>query len=217
MKRVLILLSIILLGFAGWHIFQLWEAQQQLEIAEERVNKVVQKGSNNLVLNDLTKLRRLPRNINEIKNLKYLYVRGTNLEDISGLEGNPTLAQLDLNFTRVSDLTPLRNLQQLELIYLQGSWVKDVSPLTTLPALEQLDIGRMQIETLQPLTRIRNLLWLNLYKSHALDGSKTHFNNLEERPGLALSGGSAYKQNYQPGWLYNTTLHLSRFQSYMGL
>ena len=217
MKRYLFLIVLIALVFGGWQYPSWQEARQQLVIAEKRITQIVISGANKLDLSDLTEIRRLPSNIGEIPNLKYLNVRNTNLSDLSGLEGNATLSHLDLNNTRVVDLTPLKDMPNLQLIYLHGTWVRDISPLATLPSLERLDIGKTQIETLQPLTRIEGLIWLNLYKSHAIDGSQEFVVALEARPFLDLSGGSAFKQNYRPGWRYNTMLRMSRLRMQLGL
>lgn len=106
--------------------------------------------------------------------------------------------------TPVSDLTPLSGLPNLRLVYLHDTWIEDIDPLTTLPALERLDIGKTQIASLEPLTRIESLQWLNLHRGNALDGSRDHLAILEEIVFLELSGGSAYRQNYRPGWRYQT-------------
>jgi hypothetical protein len=217
MKRCIILIILFSLIFGGWQFPSWREARQQLVVAEKRVTQIVANGTNNLDLSDLTKLRRLPSNIGEISNLAFLNVRDTNLNDLSGLEGNATLSHLDLNHTRIADLTPLKGIPNLQLVYLHGTWVRDISPLATLPSLERLDLGQTQIETLQPVTDIEGLIWLNLHKSHAIDGSQEFVIALEARPFLDLSGGAAFKQNYRPGWQYNTVMRISRLRMQLGL
>lgn len=212
---IVVLLAILALGALQYPSWQL--ARTQLVIAEERVREVIASGTNNINRNDLAALRRLPANIDEIPNLLYLSARETNLRDLSGLEGIDTLQQLDLNLTQVSDLTPLSGLPNLRLVYLHDTWIEDVDPLTTLPALERLDIGKTQIASLEPLTRIESLQWLNLHRSHALDGSRNHLAVLEEMVFLELSDGSAYRQNYRPGWRYNVMLQLDRLRKRLGL
>jgi internalin A len=217
MRNIIIaaLLAIFALGASQYPSWQL--ARTQLVIAEERVREVIASGTNNINLNDLAALRRLPANIDKIPNLKYLRARETNLRDLSGLEGIDTLQELDLNLTQVSDLTPLSGLPNLRLVYLHDTWIKDVDPLTTLPALERLDIGKTQIGSLEPLTRIESLQWLNLNRSHALDGSRDHLEILEEMVFLELSGGSAYRQDYHPDWRYSVKLRLDRLKERLGL
>ncbi|MEP5760870.1 MAG: leucine-rich repeat domain-containing protein [Litoreibacter sp.] len=217
MKHIIYFVVLAGVAFGIWQ-YPSWQvARAQLAEAEKRVIDVIAKGTNNLDFDDLRELRRLPANINEVPNLVYLSMRETNVSDLTGLEGNSTLEQLDLNGTRIADLTPLEALPELRLVYLHDTWVKDVSPLTTLPSLERLDIGNTQIDTLLPVTRMEKLNWLNLYKSHALDGSGDHFTVLEDAPFLELAGGSAYRQDYRPGWLYNVTLRFSRLKEQLGL
>jgi hypothetical protein len=216
MRKTVLILVVALAALAGWQYKLLRTANQQLLIAEQRVAEVVSAGTNSLNFNDLTELRSLPANIGDIPNLKYLKARETNLSDLSGLEGNATLEQLDVNMTQVSDLKPLQGLPNLKLIYLHDTWVSDVSPLSTIPSLERLDIGKTQLETLLPVTQIENLTWLNLHKSHALDGSGEHFVAMQARPFLELSGGAAFRQNYQPGWQYNAIQHLVRLREKLG-
>lgn len=217
MRNIIIVtfLAILAVGALQYPSWQL--ARTQLVIAEERVREVIAAGTNNISLNDLAALRRLPANISEIPNLVYLSARETNLRDLSGVEGIDTLQQLDINVTQVSDLTPLSGLPNLRLVYLYDTWIEDVDLLTTLPALVRLDIGKTQIASLEPLTRIESLRWLNLHRSHALDGSRDHLAILEENTFLELSGGSAYRQNYRPGWQYNVTRRFARFRERLGL
>lgn len=194
-----------------------WRASRtQLAVAEDRVREVISAGTNSISFSDLPELRRLPANISDIPNLTYLTVRETNLRDLSGIEGITTLQQLDLNMTQVSDLTPLAGLPNLRLVFLHETWVADLEPLTTLPSLERLDIGKTQIASLEPLTRLDNLRWLNLYRSHALDGSLNYLESIAENPFLELSGGSAYRQNYRPGWQNNAMMRLNRTWEQLG-
>jgi hypothetical protein len=216
--RNIILVAIFTFLAIGALLYPSWQSSQaQLAIAEERVREVVSAGTNNISFDDLAELRRLPANIGDISNLVYLSASETNLKALSGIEGITTLQQLDLNMTQVSDLTPLTGLPNLRLIYLYETWVADLEPLTTLPSLERLDIGKTQIASLAPLTRIENLRSLNLHRSHALDGSRDYLESLAENPLLDLSGGSAYQENYRPGWQYNMMLRFNRFRERFGI
>lgn len=217
MKYTVTLLILILLTLAGLQYPSWQKSLQQLAIAEQRTDEVIARGSNTLNFSDLTEMRRLPSNIGDVTNLKYLTIRDTNLTDLSGLERSTTLTNLDLNGTRVSDLTPLAGLPELKLLYLHDTWISDLSPLAALPFLARLDIGKTQIETLQPLTQIESLTWLNLYSSHALDGSQAHFRTLKEQPLLDVSAGNSYQANYRPGWQYIATVRLSRLREQLGL
>ncbi|MEW2915949.1 leucine-rich repeat domain-containing protein [Ruegeria sp. ANG10] len=217
MRKIVLPLVVASAAFAAWQYKLMRTANQQLVVAEQRVTDAISAGTNNLNFSDLVELRKLPVNIGDVPNLKYLNARGTSLSDLTGLEGNATLEHLDVNMTRVSDLKPLQGLPNLKLVYLHDTRVSDVSPIATIPSLERLDIGTTQIDTLRPVTQIESLAWLNLHNSHALDGSREHFAILEGRPFLELSGGSAYRQDYRPGWQYNAMQRLSRLREELGL
>lgn len=217
MKYTVTLLILILLTLAGLQYPSWQKSLQQLAIAEQRTDEVIARGTNSLDFSDLTEMRRLPSNIGDVTNLKYLTIRDTNLTDLSGLEQSTTLTNLDVNQTRVTDLTPIAGLPQLKLLYLHNTWITDLSPIATLPSLERLDIGKTHIETLQPVTQIESLTWLNLHNSHALDGSQAHFRTLKEQPLLEVFNGVSYQVNYQPGWRYNAMLRFSRLREQLGL
>ncbi|MGB7263506.1 MAG: leucine-rich repeat domain-containing protein [Albidovulum sp.] len=201
MRRLLLVL--LATGIVIWQFLEWNTARQQLAIAEQRVQTVIADEKNNLSFSDLTKLRVLPGNIEDVERLEYLVLRGTNVSDITRIKNLHNLKQLDLNFTRVTDLTPLTGLSKLRLLHLHGSWVKDLSPLATLPSLERLDIGKTQITSLEPATRIVSLNWLSLHAGYALDGSKEYYDILAARQ-FDLSGGSAFREDYRPGLLYQT-------------
>ena len=195
MKYTLTLLVLILLTLAGL-LYPSWQKSlQQLAIAEQRTDEVIARGISSLNFSDLPEMRRLPDNIGDVTNLTIL----------------------DLNGTRVTDLTPLAGLRDLELLYLHDTWITDLSPLAALPSLARLDVGKTQIETLQPVTQLKSLTWLNLHSSHALDGSQAHFRTLEARPLLDVFGGNSYRANYQPDWRYNAMLRFSRLREQLGL
>ena len=216
MKRLIFIAVIAAVAFCAWQFPSWKESQRQLAVAEQRVIDVLEAGTNNLSFDDLHELRSLPSNISEVPNLVYLQVQGTKISDLSILDSAENLQQLNLNNTRVADLSPLEGLPALRLVYLHNTWIKDLSPLVTLPALERVDVGNTQIATLEPLTRMQNLRWLNLHKSHALDGSMAHFGYLQERV-PELSGGSAFRQNYQPGWQYNAMLRFARLKAQLNV
>lgn len=210
MRNIIIIVIFSLLAVAALQYPSWQSSRTQLAIAEERVREVITAGTNNITFSDLPELRRLPANIGDIPNLVYLTASNTNLRALSGVEGVTTLQQLDLNVTQVSDLTPLAGLPNLRSVYLHETWIDDLSPLARLPLLERLDIGETQVVSLEPLTRLEKLQWLNLYRSHALDGSRDFLESLAENPILEIAGGSAYRQNYRPGWQYNVMMRLNR-------
>ena len=216
MKRLIALILILAAGFTAWQ-FPAWNAARQaLASAEARVAEMAQAPRNSLDLTDLPALRRLPANIGELPGLKYLQLRGTDVADISGVDALTRLEQLDMNFTRVRDLTPLLDHPSLKQIYMQGTWAADLSPLATIPTLHRLDIGQTQVATLEPVTRIEGLTWLNLHRGYAVDGSSGHYRTLADRlPNL--SGGRAYREGYKPDWIYQTRVRYWRLREWLGV
>ncbi len=216
MRRVFALLLAIALVFVLWGFSTQQDAFKARGIAEQRVSEVIRDGTNTLDLGDLNALRKLPRNLGKIPNLEYLMLRGTKVNDLTGLQASSTLRQLDLNLTHVNDLKPLRGLPNLSVLYLNETWVSDLSPLATLPSLARLDLGRTQTNTLQPLINLPALEWLNLHASHAKDGSQKYFETLKRRKGLQISGGAAFRKNYRPHWIYTASLYLTRVKMRYG-
>ncbi len=215
MKHFMTLLTVAAVGFAFWQ-YPAWRvSQQQLTLAEDRVEAMIAEGINHVTFSDLTELRRLPSNIRNAERLEYLNLSKTSVYNLSGIEGLTKLKQLNANQTRVMDLQPLSGLPNLRLVYLHGTWAEDLTPLTTLPALEQLDIGKMQIASLEPVTQIAGLNWLNLHRSYALDGSTKYFRKLEGRV-HDLSGGNSYRQGYRPGEQYQWMVTYWRWKARLG-
>lgn len=217
MKNILIFTVFSCLAFVALINPPHQRALAHLAMAEERVADAMARGGTALDLSDLFALRRLPANIGAFTALEHLNLRGTDLADLSGLEGHGALRHLDLSFTWVADLTPLTGLEALREVHLQGAWVSDLAPLTTLPALERLDMAKTQISTLAPLIGAERLTWLNLNESHALDGSQGVYGRLSERVELEIQGGAAFDLDYRAGWPHKAMRKLSQLREQLYL
>jgi hypothetical protein len=77
--------------------------------------------------------------------LKRVWMRGTEVSDISALAGMDSLILLDLYKTKVSDIAPLSTAKNLETLSLNWTEVADVEPLVGLKKLKSLDVGRTSI------------------------------------------------------------------------
>ena len=107
------------------------------------------------VLADLTQLKILYLNYNEIVNLSplqkltlltELYLTGNKIVDISSLMDLTALVLLHLNENKITDISPLRGLTDLETLYLdQNMELSDISPLTRLEKLEALWLDQTAI------------------------------------------------------------------------
>jgi hypothetical protein len=93
----------------------------------------------------------------------------TQVSDVSPLAGLKSLEILSLYSTTVSDLTPLEELKNLALLHLDRTQVSDLSPLVRLKNLEMLSLAYTQVSDLSPLAELKNLKRLYLYSTTASD------------------------------------------------
>lgn len=76
-------------------------------------------------------------------------IQGAKLADLSPL-ASLNLQRIELSFTKVSDLRPLKGMREMRAVYVQGTLVEDLSPLAGLP-LESLWCGNSPVKSLAPL------------------------------------------------------------------
>lgn len=70
---------------------------------------------------------------------------------------NANAIKLDLNGTKVTDLSPLENLVNLRILYLWNTKITNFSPLEKLVNLEWLNLNNTKITDLSPLVGMTNL------------------------------------------------------------
>ncbi len=92
-----------------------------------------------------------------------LNLDGTKVKDISILENLVGLTHLSLANNQITDLTPLRELTNLTLLNLKNNQITELKPLRPLIMLTTLILERNQITDITPLSAITKLttLWLN--------------------------------------------------------
>jgi hypothetical protein len=90
-----------------------------------------------------------------IRNLQF--VRVELVDSLKPLAGLTALQSLDLNDTRVSDVTSLAGLTALQALYLRNTQVSDLTPLAGLTALEFLDLGTTQVSDVASLAGLAAL------------------------------------------------------------
>lgn len=83
-------------------------------------------------------LDRIPPEVTGIEGLVDLDLTSTRISDLSPLRDLTTLRDLRLERTAVSDLSPLRNLTELHILRLWQTAVRDLSPLRDLTTLRDL-------------------------------------------------------------------------------
>ena len=86
----------------------------------------------------------------------------TAVSDVSPLTALTQLTRLNLGGTAVSDVSPLANLTQLETLVLQYTAVSDVSRLAALTQLTELNLYDTAVSDVSPLTALTQLTWLGL-------------------------------------------------------
>ena len=108
----------------------------------------------------------------------------TNVRDLSPIKGLKNLSALNLSHTQVSDLTPLGALKNLSFLNLCGTQVSDVSPLRKLQKVTELHLGDTQVRDFTPLKDLKKLRNLYLYKGQV---SEKALNKLRKAmPGLEI-------------------------------
>lgn len=98
---------------------------------------------------DISPLRALTRLEKVAANGGKRGIQGAKLADLSPLAGL-NLERIELSFTKVADLRPLKGMRELRAVYVQGTLVEDLTPLAGLP-LETLWCGNSPVKSLAPL------------------------------------------------------------------
>jgi Leucine-rich repeat (LRR) protein len=96
----------------------------------------------------------------ELKGLQQLKLASTNVSDLKPLAGLDNLETLDLHRTRVRDLAPLAGLKKLKELDLWGTPVRDLTPLSELTSLQKLELHHTQVSDVTPLAGLKNLQWV---------------------------------------------------------
>jgi len=91
-----------------------------------------------------------------------VYLRNTQVDDVTPLASFRKLEFLDLSNTQVKNLRPLAQLERLELLHLGNTQVRDVEPLQTLTHLKHLYLNNTPLVDVAPLAELTNLIDLHL-------------------------------------------------------
>ena len=104
-------------------------------------------------------------------NLTRLYVRNSDIADLTGLEHAHYLSELNLsgNANTVSDFSPLAGLTNLKYLDLSNSPNADISSLTGLIGLEDLNLRGSNLSDISPLANFPNLNRLTLSSNNLSD------------------------------------------------
>lgn len=110
----------------------------------------------------LKPLESLPR-------LRKLYIRGTNVIDISWIEKLEKLETLDLSGTPLINVESLAKLKDLKTLYLSRTKIKDIGVLSQLHKLKELNFSSTEISDLSALSGLRNLEKMNFSQTLVSD------------------------------------------------
>ena len=128
------------------------------EALEERVRWLIGKFTGDIYKTDVEGITNLP-------------FGSSGITDISGLESFTGLKILDLSFTNVTDLQPIKGLNSLEELYLTNTSVSDISGLNNLTNLKKIIISGSELHDLSPIASLVNLTELHLYNNFITDVS----------------------------------------------
>ena len=85
------------------------------------------------------------------------------IKNISFLKEFKNLSHLDLGRNQLTDISPLKDLKNLTTLWLNHNQLTDISPLKELKNLNDLDLSDNQLTDISPIQELKNLttLWLN--------------------------------------------------------
>ena len=90
----------------------------------------------------------------KIKNLNLYF---TKVSDITPLKELKLLKELNLANTNVTDITPLKELKSLERLILMCTKVSDITPLKELKSLQDLYLANTKVSDITPLKELKSL------------------------------------------------------------
>ncbi len=127
--------------------------------AKARIAKAKADGAQELDFRGLSDLTQLPPEIADI-DLTSLDLNGTQISDISVLEGMTGMTTLDLGGTRISDISALKGMAGMTSLFLGNTQISDIAVLrgmTGMTALYLDGTGVTDISALQEMTEITTL------------------------------------------------------------
>lgn len=104
--------------------------------------------------------------LEQLPQLKSLFVWDCGLEDISGVRYQKELTTVFLDWNSIWNIRPLQNCKKLKIISFSNNRVKDISALESLSQLEEIVAADNEIASIEPLQ------WLGNLKSFSGDGNK---------------------------------------------
>ena len=115
------------------------------------------------------------------ENMTHLTLNGISISDLSPLSNFTGLVSLDLQHSRIVDISAIDfgNLTNLTILYLWGNYIIDISPLSGLYNLVYLGLRGNRIVDVSPINGLTTLSWLAID-----DNNITDISSLEGLVGL---------------------------------
>ncbi len=131
-------------------------AEVAYQAALREIERVKAEGGKELVLSGeaFANLDRIPPKVTEIAGLVSLNLNGTKISDLSPLRDMTALHILWLNKTAVSDLSPLGSITELHLLSLEQTPVGDLSALRKMTRLQSLWLNQTAVTDLRPIAEL---------------------------------------------------------------
>ena len=125
--------------------------------ARQRIKEVRERAEEELMLNvgPLRALERIPEEIATLKGLRSVELDKTKVSDLTPLAALTGLQTLWLNQTGVSDLAPLAALTWLQDLRLDQTGVSDLGPIAALTGLKNLSLDQTGVSDLRPIRGAR--------------------------------------------------------------
>lgn len=140
------------------------ETERAYAAAAAEVRRARAAGETELRLNrpEFAALARIPEGVAGWRDLGRANLDGTQVADLSPLQGLPDLWSVSADGAPVTDLSPLRGMAGLRTLWLTRTGVRDLSPLTGMGSLEYLLLDDTAVDDLSPLRGLRSLTNLSL-------------------------------------------------------
>ncbi|KMW58014.1 Leucine-rich repeat containing protein [Candidatus Rhodobacter oscarellae] len=150
------------------------EQRAAYDAARAEMAKVREEGGTGLALwrltdNPFKTLTQLPPEIAELTNLQSLDLDYTQVTDLTPIAGLDKLQILQILSTQVTDLTPIAGLGQLQRLELNSTQVSDLTPIVGLDKLQSLDFRNTQVTDLTPIAGLGQLQTLDLSGTQVTD------------------------------------------------
>lgn len=93
---------------------------------------------------------------NDIRNIKELDLRNSNISNITGIEGFINLQNIDVSKNSIKDLSPLKDLNYLKKLDLSSNEIEDISVLSNFKNLTELFLRDNNIKDYSPSSFLYN-------------------------------------------------------------